>query len=267
MFRINQLPPNKYYISDNEVRHIYQRFKEIKERNASRKNGLDDKGYSSRERETSLCFMHQRNALEKYSKFKQENKVMSDIIAKKAKRNVKNLLMKNINVFRMKREQRDKSSDEISKRNQSNINDWILNLKNKQDLHYVNASSKDNPKWHIILHKKNQSEIIRDPKVDTSELKDDNNHNKLLKPVLTETNSFNKKELKSSLVNYQKTANSLLFQGLYIKGNDLLQTEYNSFKKMRQRKIITKNHKSDDSTEKEKVFVNNSNPFVKYFFD
>lgn len=262
-FKPHQLPPNKFYVKDNEVSSIYQRFQEIKERNASMKNS--NHRNASRNLEDAMCLTCQQNALEKYSQYEKENKKMVNIIAKKSKKNEHNLLIKNISAFRIKIEQRDKSSDEMKKKHEgSSPYSWMLNLKNKNEIHYIYSGTKNNPKWHIVWKSKSNSEIIRDPKEFEEEKKEDIQNK--YKPIFTQTKSIKQKLLNSSLSDYNRRETASKFKGLHIIGNDLLKIEYNSFKNMRNRIIITKSPKREENFENERVFISHYDPKNKSLF-
>ena len=236
-----QLPPNKRYIDDQELKEIYDKFKEIKTENTQEqtKNSelLDQKMLSefnkTGQKEMTQIFSYQEKVLKKHDSTNKSIQKISRNLSKKLKRPLDNLLMSKTENFRIKKELKDIFSKEVQERSAQPSYKWVINLRDNSD-HYINFGSIQNPKWQLMISPRAMNETIRNP-------------NTFLNFNHTDYNFYRKDHYLKKKVSYNtystfakdmsKTANG--FSKMSIKGEDLLQFEIDNSKALKGKKILT----------------------------
>ena len=156
---------------------------------------------------------NQEQALSKTSKIKLKINTMYNVVSHKSHKSRENLLMKNIDSYRIKNELKDKFTFLNSKLEPEHIYNWIKDLREETKTIKTNEN---NTNYYII----------RDPftkKMYNSTIRNIGKKKNLkqYKPLIDEMNNINNN-----------------YEGLYIKGKNLLNIEYNQVKSLKNKKIL-----------------------------
>lgn len=242
----SSLPINKYYVEDKEIKGIFDNFRNISQQNRNN----DNKAIKSiiRTDDEGAILNKQKKALSNYNIFNKTAKQLSDNIAKRLKRGESKLLMTNSIRFRIKKEIKDNLLNEATVTESKAIHNFISSLRSDNDNRYINVGTINNPKWQLIVMKKNKKEIIRNPSRDNN---------------FKQVNFINNKNYSSRCININNVkrisnSHSFNFKDLEVKGRNLLQFEYELVKGLKGKKIITKYPKYEIENNNNRYDINYS---------
>ena len=204
---------NNFYV---EGKNILLRNKLIKKQNQYLLDSKDDNSISLHKAEIDnlaklLAVQEKTIALTSKNKLKIKN--LNNLLSKKAHKSKKNLLMTNINTYRIRNELKDKFTDLNSKLEPEHNYNWIKDLRKKsKSIKTCNNANNYN---------------IRDP------------YNKTIYNAARDINLGKKKYIKyyKNIIDVTNKINKN-FEGLYIKGKNLLKMEYDQVKSFKNKKII-----------------------------
>lgn len=234
-----QLPPNKRYIDDQEIKDIFDKYKEIKIENTleqTKNPEIVDKKLleqfdKTSQKEVGQILNFQEKVLRSYESTAKEVKKIEKNLSKKIKRKQDDLLMTRAERFRISKEIKDLCTKEVQSRNPQPIYKWVLNLRDDSN-HYINFGSIKNPKWQLIVSPRNTNETIRNPEIDPEFFRTQVNIN---------DQYLKKKFSNKAYSKFSQTMSRTMtgFKKMSINGKDLLQFEIDNYKSLKGKKIIT----------------------------
>ena len=235
---INELPPNQQYVDDQDLKKIFDGYRNIQKHNLTASNSnshlirtMDPK----LKNELSQILDLQEKTLKTFHNESKGREKLINYLSNKLKKSSSELLMNKISHYRVKREIMNECDEEIKNQRPLPPNQWGLTLRQSSDQvnhYYINVGSERIPKWQLFIQKpKPMKETIRNPEAE------DNNEIKEIK------NYLNNKYLKSkvpakSFTKFKETANFNSFNTLEVKGKDLLQFEQDNSKMLKGKKIL-----------------------------
>jgi hypothetical protein len=153
----NKEPVN--YISDVKLEKIYDKFKDLKNKNAPHYNEFMNEIDSKNKPQVKQVLNLQEKILKKQEERQREFDNMSKIIALKTNKREDEILMNRTDGFRIKKEisntidlQKNKFDDGLGN------NKWIVSLRRPENFSgireaYFNSGTKDNPSWVMVKEK------------------------------------------------------------------------------------------------------------------
>ena len=201
---------NFYGLRTLEEKNIILRKKLIKKQNQFLENEEEaiPKNKTKKEYFANLL-ANQEQALTKTARNKLKINVIYNLLAKKSHKPKEKLLMTNINSYRIKKELGDKFTNLNSKIEPEHSYNWIKDLREESKISKNNITDIRDPydkKMNITISNKNLGK---------------KKNSKYYKKLIDETNKINNN-----------------FEGLFIKGKNLLKTEYDQLKALKTKKII-----------------------------
>jgi len=205
----------KKKINENDLNEIYFKFKNNFNEKYNNKNNNNNNYNKINMNKENIKFHLQQITLKNFSKLKNlEKKLNKRLIKKSHKNSNDNLLMNKSQNFRIKNEFLNYLEKENKKTKEISFNEWKMSLRDNNNIQSKNVNDD---------YKNNNSEIIRNPN------KKDYLKNFLLKKYDKNINS-----------NLLKKVNSVDLYDIQIKGNNLLDLEYDMAKSIKGKKVINK---------------------------
>jgi hypothetical protein len=245
------LQPNQQYVNENDLKKIYDDFKQLHNANAT-----DEKFFQKKSRQKNdinrAITMQEKMLIKVKENEKEKNKIIKHI-SKKSRRNPDELLFNRINCYRIKKELKNELDKEMKKMYFTSVNDWQLTLRNdpkKMDVNYLNLGSTKRPNWQMIVKNpiNDEKEIVRNP-----------SKNEIIH-AQKERNTFLKNSYLKEVLPYKsfylREHDKL---DLEIKGKDLLVFEQNNSKLLKRRKILSL-FDVNDEMKKSFIYESDSNP-------
>lgn len=250
----NSSPDLKYQVSDAELNQLFENIKQKTEKNSTH---LNDFVKQFEEPHMKNIIHLQEQSLKNQEEYLKQQKYIENRLSKVTKKTPENLLLNQINKFRIMKEFKA-SSDNYHSDNQSNLFKWAMNLRSEKKFigcrkAIINIGSEMKPNWAIIYEKM--------PKIKET-IRYLNTKDSCCHQSLSSTKIISGKHHNYPLDKLKNSFDDL--QGLNVKGKSLLQSEIEQIKAISGKKKMMKKIIGDEDTTTKVIASNLS---LKNIFD
>ena len=257
---------NRRIIEHDELKNIYNRFKEINEGNFREKENknqniksrncidsvlteeISDTLNKTIKTEIEHELIFQNSVLLKRKKEDIKLNKLSKSLSKKLKRPISKLLMKQNEEYRTIKEIKDSYYNEIQNSFPQQNFKWIVNLRDN-DNHYINEGNEKFPVWNLYINKTIPKQIIRNPNLCIKTQNSFFKRNDYIKSKISHK--------KFSSLNKNMSQTLSVFNELYVKGKNLLNLEIENSKFLKGRKIVLNENTINNNNIKNEIYQYN----------